>query len=333
MRALVTGGAGFTGVHLVRELLSRGHEVTILDITRGEHPDIAEELEERGARFEIGSIDDEAALAQAVPGHDVVFNLASAFRDIHEGTALFQRVDVDGTRLLLEVARREGVRRVVHCSTQGVHGSLPRGAVPGDEESPIAPIDYYCEAKVDAERVCREFVDSGMDIVILRPTSIYGPGDTFGWLKLFRMCRAGRFVMIGSGRTSNHPVYVEDLARAFVLAAEVPEAHGGVYLIGAAEYVTLNELVRAVGRAQGRSVRILRFPWYAPVHFVAWGVEILSRVFRFDPPIFRRRLTWFTTNRGWDISRARSELGYRPEVDLDEGLRRTGEWYRAQGLL
>jgi nucleoside-diphosphate-sugar epimerase len=306
--------------------------VTVLDITRGD-PKVADKLEAKGVRYIIGSLDDPEALAESVPGHDVVYNLASAFRDIHQGSDLFQRVDVDGTRRLLEASREAGVRRVVHCSTQGVHGSLPRREAPGDEDSPITPIDYYCVAKVDAEKVCEEFIEQGMDIVILRPTSIYGPGDTHGWLKLFRMCRKGRFVMIGSGRTHNHPVYVENLSQAFLLAADAPAASGKAYLIGDAEYVTLNELVRKAGEVQGRKVRMIRFPWYWPVHMVAWAMEIVSRPFGWEPPLFRRRLTWFTTNRAWKLDRARRDLGYDPAIDLDEGLRRTMEWYRSEGLL
>lgn len=332
MKALVTGGAGFTGVHLVKELLNQGHQVTVLDVTRGDPVD-TNPLQEQGAEFVLGSVDDDAVLEQAVPGHDVIFNLASAFRDIHQGTPLFQRVDVEGARKLFNIARREGVRRIVHCSTQGVHGSLPTGAVPGNEDSPLLPIDYYCEAKVDAETVCQEFIDDGMDIVIVRPTSIYGPGDTHGWLKLFRMCKKGSFFMLSSGQTNNHPVHVENLVQIFMLAAEVPEARGRTYLAGDETYVTLNELVEMIGKVQGRDVRIYRFPWHAPVYYLAWGMEMVSRPFDFEPPLFRRRLTWFTTNRGWDISRARKELGYQPRVDLQQGLKQTMNWYQSRGLL
>lgn len=332
MKALVTGGAGFTGVHLVQELLHQGHQVTVLDITRGDPVD-TDPLQQQGAEFVLGSVDDADVLEQTVPGHDVIFNLASAFRDIHQGTPLFQKVDVEGARKLFSIAQREGVRRIVHCSTQGVHGSLPADAVPGNENSPLLPIDYYCEAKVDAEKVCQEFIDQGMDIVIVRPTSIYGPGDTHGWLKLFRMCKKGSFLMLGSGQTNNHPVHVENLVQIFMLAAEVPDARGRTYLAGDGSYVTLNELVQLIGRVQGRDVRIYRFPWYKPVHFLAWTMEMASRPFDFEPPLFRRRLTWFTTNRGWDISRAREELGYEPKVDLQEGLKQTMEWYQSRGLL
>lgn len=315
----------------MRELLGKGHQVTVLDITEGDPIDTGP-LREQGATFVLGSVDDEAVLEQVVPGHDVIFNLASAFRDIHQGTPLFQRVDVEGARTLFRIAREQGVRRIVHCSTQGVHGSLPAGAVPGNEDSPLEPIDYYCEAKVDAENVCQEFIDEGMDIVIVRPTSIYGPGDTHGWLKLFRMCRKGRFLMIGSGKTNNHPVYVDNLVQVFMLAAEVPEARGRTYLAGDDSYVTLTQLVNLIGKVQGRTVRIYRFPWHLPIYLLSWAMEVVSKPFNFEPPLFRRRLTWFTTNRGWDISRARQELGYKPAVELEEGLRRTMEWYQSRGL-
>lgn len=332
MKVLVTGGSGFTGVHLIRALVSRGDDVTVLDISRGDPVD-TEPLERQGVRFLVGSVDDQRALDTSVPGSEVIYHLASAFRSIHEGASLFARIDVEGTRRLLMTARTCGVRRVVHCSTQGVHGSLPPGAVPGDEDSPLDPIDYYCEAKVAAEQVCAEFDASGMDIVNVRPTSIYGPGDTHGWLQLFRMCKKGRFVMIGSGQTYNHPVYVENLVQGLLLAADVPEARGRTYLIGDDSYVTLNELVERIGAIHGKSVRMIRFPWYEPVHALARLMEAASRPFGVEPLLFRRRLTWFKTNRGWDISRAKTELGYVAEISLDEGLRRTRDWYETRGLL
>lgn len=332
MKVLVTGGSGFTGIHLVRALVERGDEVTVLDISDADPLDSGP-LKSRGVRFVNGSVDDESRLAEVVPGQEVIFHLASAFRDIHQGAPLFQRIDVEGTRRLLVAARQAGVRRIVHCSTQGVHGSLPARQVPGNEDSPMAPIDYYCEAKVAAEAVCDEFLADGMDIVNIRPTSIYGPGDTHGWLKLFRMCRKGRFLMLGSGRICNHPVYVGNLVDAFLLAADVPAAKGRSYLIGDSEYVSLNELVRLIGEVQDTDVRIYRFPWYAPAYLVAYLMEIASRPFDYEPPLFRRRLTWFATNRGWNISRARTELGYEPRIGLEEGLRRTMGWYRERGLL
>jgi nucleoside-diphosphate-sugar epimerase len=332
MKALVTGGAGFTGVHLVRALLDRGDEVTVLDISAGDPVD-TDALRAQGVKFILGSVADKEPLEKAVSGQEVIFHLASAFRDIHQGAPLFHKVDVEGTHQLLDLARRAGARRVVHCSTQGVHGSLPPGELPGNEESPLAPIDYYCEAKVAAEAVCDRFVAEGMDIVNVRPTSIYGPGDTHGWLKLFRMCKQGRFLMLGSGSICNHPVYVGNLVQGFLLAADVPDARGRTYLVGDSEYVSLNELVRLIGKVVGTKVKLYRFPWYRPVHALAYLMEAASKPFNYEPPLFRRRLTWFSTNRGWDISRARTELGFQPRVSLEEGLTLTKQWYQQRGLL
>ena len=332
MKVLVTGGTGFTGLHLVRALAQRGDDVTVLDISDGDPADTAG-LKDQGVHFIKGSVDDKDILSRAVSGQELIFHLASAFRDIHQGPPLFQKIDVEGTRRLLSAAQKSGARRVVHCSTQGVHGSLPVDLVPGNEDSQIAPIDYYCAAKVAAEAVCDEFVAAGMDIVNIRPTSIYGPGDTHGWLKLFKMCKKGRFLMLGSGKTFNHPVFVGNLVDAFLLAGDVAEARGQTYLIGDDRCLTLDELVKLVGRIQGKDVRIYRFPWIAPVYFLAYIMELASKPFDFEPPIFRRRLSWFTTNRGWDLQRAGNELGFRPRVSLSQGLAQTMKWYQGRGLL
>lgn len=328
MRITVTGGAGFVGTHLIRKLLSDGHEVTSLDLN--DSP-VDAELRAKGARMLKGSVTDRSAVDAAVSGAEVVHHQASAFRDIHAPDEFYDDVDVNGTRTVLESARAAGARRVVVASTQGVHGILEQ--VPGNEDSPIAPRDHYCVAKVDAERVCEEFIALGMDVVIVRPTSIYGPGDTHGWLTLFRMIRKGRFVMIGDGQTWNHPVYVDNLVQLLMLVADSPHARGRTYIAADAEPVTLNELVDAVADTLGVRVRVFRFPFYKIAYGVATVVETAARPLKVEPMIFRRRLSWFRTNRNFSIDRARKELGYEPAVPLSDGLARTAEWYREQGLL
>lgn len=328
MRVLVTGGTGFCGSHLVRRLLDSGREVTVLDKESGT---VGRELESAGAKIEIGSVTDAEFVDRAVRGNDIVYHLASAFRDINASDDTYWDIDVNGTRNVLAAAKRHKVRRVVHCSTQGVHGSLEE--TPGNEESPITPNDYYCYSKYQAELVCQEFIQSGMDVTIIRPTSIYGPGDLYGWLKLHRIVRSGRFLMLGDGRTLNHPVFIENLIDALELAATVPEAKGRTYLIADEEPVTLNRLVTTVADASNVDVRIIHLPLYAPLWLVAAAVELVCKPFRIDPPIFRRRLSWFRTNRAFSIDRAKRELGYRPAVDLSQGLAQTAGWYEQQGLL
>ncbi len=328
MQVLVTGGTGFVGSHLVRRLLARGRRVISLDKNPGLFDD---ELRALGATLLSGSVVDVDAVDRAVAGCEVVYHLASPFGDILEPDAAYWDIEVIGTRNVLEAAGRHGVRRVVHCSTQGVHGSLLQ--TPGDENSPMAPRDYYCYSKVEGERVCQEFIERGLDVVIVRPTSVYGPGDTRGWLKLYQMVANGWFLMVGDGETLNHPIYVENLIDVFELAATVPQARGRAYLAGDEHPVTLTELVRGVADAVGTNVRIVRWPWYNLALGCAAAVERVSKVFGIAPPVFRRRLSWYNTNRAFRIDRAREELGYRPRVSLGEGLARTASWYRGAGYL
>jgi nucleoside-diphosphate-sugar epimerase len=328
MNVFISGGSGFVGAHLVRRLLDRGHRVTSLDKSPGLFDD---ELRSKGATLLAGSVTELDDVVRAMTGAELVYHLASPFGDILQPDSAYWDIEVNGTRNVLQAAKRLGVRRVVHCSTQGVHGIITRP--PGNEDSPIAPRDYYCYSKAEGEKVCREFMANGMDIVIVRPTSVYGPGDTRGWLKLYRMVAKGWFLMIGNGRTMNHPVYVENLVDLFELCGTSPAAKGRIYLAGDEEPVTLNELVNEVGAALGSNVRIIRFPWYGIAWLGATAVEVLSKTFRIRPPVFRRRLSWFRTNRAFQIDRAKAELGYSPRVPLREGLSRTAYWYRQAGYL
>lgn len=328
MRLLVTGGTGFVGTHLVRRLLSRGHQVTSLDPNPGLFD---EELRALGATVVTGTVGDAGEVDRLTAGQDLVYHLASPFGDILQPDAAYREVEIDGTRNVLAAAERHRVRRVVHCSTQGVHGIITNP--PGDEDSPIAPRDYYCHSKAEGEKVARDFMARGLDVVIVRPTSVYGPGDVRGWLQLFRMVQRGWFVMVGSGRTRNHPVYVENLIDLFEAAGTVPQARGRTYIGGDDASVTLNELVLAVAQALGTEVRILRFPSYRAALLGATAIEVVFRRLGRRPPVFRRRLSWFITNRAFRIDRARRELAYHPRIGLAQGLAHTATWYRERGLL
>jgi nucleoside-diphosphate-sugar epimerase len=142
MRALVTGGTGFTGSHLVRRLLARGDQVRVLDAAPGLFHD---ELRQLGAEITLGSVTDAALVDRQVAGTDVVFHLAAAFRKINLPKREYWEVNCQGTRHVADACLRHEVRRLVYCSTQGVHGHVARP--PGDESSPIAPEDYYQQTK------------------------------------------------------------------------------------------------------------------------------------------------------------------------------------------
>ena len=327
MRVLVTGGTGFTGTHLTRRLLRDGHEVVTIDNQPGL---FAADLGRLGATLLLGSVADRDLVVRAMEGCDVVFHLAAAFRKVNLPRAEYARTNVEGTRAVLEAALRHGVANVVYCSTCGVHGDVK--SWPADETAPIAPEDYYQVTKYEGERVVQEFVARGQGAVILRPAAIYGPGDPERFLRLFRRVQSGRFPMFGDGRAHYHPLYVDNLIDAFVLAAQSDRRRGDAYLIADEQYYTLDDLVRAIGDALGIAVEIRHYP-FRPLWLAALACETVYKVLPLEPPLFRRRVDWFRQNRAFDVRKARAELGYQPKVALREGLMATAAWYRAQRYL
>lgn len=327
MKVLVTGGTGFTGSHLVRRILERGDEARVLDNQRGL---VLDELEAAGAEILLGSITDAEVVNRAVEGCEVVHHLAAAFRQLNVPAKHYRDVNVQGTRNVMEAALRSGTRKVVYCSTQGVHGHVENP--PGDEDSPISPADYYQQTKYEGEAVVLEFTAKGVPSLILRPTAIYGPGDPARFLILFRLAARGSFWMFGDGEATYHPVYIDNLVGAFEAAAKSEREDGRAYLIGDEHYYSLNELVRLVGEAIDVQTKVRHLP-FRPLWLAAVFCEGVCKPLRIKPPLFRRRVDWFRQVRAFRIDRARSELGYEPKVGIHEGLRRTGQWYRAEGYL
>ena len=326
-RILVTGGTGFTGGHLVRRLISRGHEVIVLDNKQGI---VFDELEQLGAQITIGSVTDKALVDKLTAGCDTVQHLAAAFREINVPKSLYWDVNVNGTRYMLEAAQKHGVKRFVYCSTCGVHGDVQNPPAP--ETAPITPADYYQYTKYEGEKVAHEFMKQGMKITILRPAAIYGPEDPERWVMLFRRSTSGRFLMFGDGKATYHPLYIDNLTDALELAMTKEEAVGQTYLIADAEYYQLNDLVTEIGKAQGVDVNIVHLP-FTPLWLVAAIVEAVCVPLKITPPIFRRRVDWFRQNRAFDIGKARREMGYDPRIDLRTGLERTARWYKEHGYL
>jgi nucleoside-diphosphate-sugar epimerase len=327
MKVLVTGGNGFTGAALVLRLLEEGHQVVSLDTQTGIRSD---ELKKAGAEILIGSITDKDLLRRACEGAEVVFHIAAAFRELNVPDAHYFDVNVNGTRYVMEAAKAQGARKVIYCSTQGVHGHID--PAPGDESSPIAPEDYYQETKYLGEEVALEYHRNGLATTIIRPTAIYGPGDPARFLMIFKWANRGFFPMFGNGRTYYQPVYIDNLVDAFMLAMDPHKGNGEAYIIGDEEYLPIKDLVAQTGRALGKEVKIVFLP-IMPLLIAGHICEKACKPFGITPPLFPRRVDWYRQVRAFRIDKAKAQLGYQPRIGIAEGLRRTGEWYRANGFL
>ncbi len=326
MKALVTGANGFTSSYLVRNLLNKGYSVKGL-VRKSSNLDLLKDLEIELAYVDlaIDKISDDI-----MNDIDVVYHVGAAYRTEGVPQKYFWDVNVEGTRKLLVAAKKAKVKKFVHCSTVGVQGEIKNP--PAKETHPDNPGDYYQESKLDGEKLALKFFkEEELSGTVVRPVGIYGPGDT-RFLKLFKMINNGKFKMIGNGEVLYHLTYVEDLVEGFVLAGESKKANNEIFTIGGDGYLTLNELVAKIAKILDKSVSKIKIPVW-PVWTAGALCEFICKPLGISPPIFRRRIEFFVKDRAFDITKARTMLNYNPKVDLDEGLKRTAEWYKENNLL
>jgi len=327
VRVLVTGATGFTGGHLARGLRARGYDVTAaVRSTAG-----AVRMHEDGIRTVIGDLARPATLTDAVRGgYDVIYNIAALYREAGLPDSIYHQVNAIGVGQLIEAAAVAGVRRVVHCSTVGVHGDIEHP--PANEDAPLRPGDVYQVSKVEGERIAAAAAArTGVELVIARPSGIYGPGDR-RLLKLFRGVARRRFFILGEGRIFYHLTYIDDLVEGFRLCGDVPAANGRTYILAGGEIPVLNDLAAMIAEEAHVTPPRLHLPVW-PFLAAAAACEAICAPLGIEPPIYRRRVDFFTKSRAFDISRARGELGYAPSVSLREGIRRTLVWYKQHGWL
>jgi nucleoside-diphosphate-sugar epimerase len=315
-RVLITGGAGFLGINLVRFLLARGHPVTSLDLVPFEYPDV------RGQIREIqGDIRDPEAVRRAIEGAGWVVHAAAALplyspQDI-------RTTDVDGTRNVLEAARTSGVPRVVHVSTTAVYG-IPDHH-PLREDDRLHGVGPYGEAKVEAEALCLRYRAGGLCVPILRPKSFVGPERLGVFALLYDWAQDGcNFPVLGPGTNRYQLLDVEDLCAAIHLTGTLDAARvNDTFNIGAREFGTLREDYQAVLDRAGHGKRIVSLP-AAPA---IWTLRALERLHL--SPLYRWVYETVTEDSYVAIDKAERVLGFRPRYSNRDALLRNFEWYLA----
>ena len=325
-RVLVTGATGFTGGHLCRRLARDGYPVRALVRDCASEP----ELRREGIEPVLGDLRDPRFLERAVEGVTVVYHIAALFRQENVSRKEMWETNVQGTRNMLDAAIKAGVRRFVHCSTVGVHGDIKNP--PANERAPYGPGDHYQESKTEGERVVLSYGAEGrLPIVIFRPGGIYGPRD-LRFLKLFKAIKNKRFIMLGSGEVLYQLIYIDDLIEGILLCGTKQNAIGNVYILTGKEPTTLNHVVHVIAEVVGVHPTRLRFP-VTPVYVAGLACELICKPFGINPPLYRRRVDFFRKTRSFDISKAKTELGFNPNVDLATGIGLTAKWYQEQNLL
>lgn len=324
MKALVTGGGGFLGKAIVTRLKSRGDEV--VSLARGEYP----QLIDMGVHTVQGSLSDRDAVLNAAQGCDVVFHVA-AKASVDSRHEEFRATNVDGTRNVIEACRNLGIRRLVYTSTPSVvHGG---GDIQGADESIPYPDHYeayYPMTKAEAERMVLAANDKDLATVALRPHIIWGPGDNNLIPRLIQRAKAGRLVKVKGGPFLVDTVYVDNAAQAHLLAAEklTPGSSiaGKVYFISNGEPIDMADLIDRILALAGLPP-VKRQVSAKTLYILGRVLEPLYRLFapHLEPPVNRFVAHQLSTSHWFDISAARRDLGYEPEISIEEGLRRLAD--------
>jgi len=315
MKVMITGGAGFLGINLVRYLLDRGHQVVSLDIAPFDYPE----------RNKIGIVDGDIRkaddVALALQGCDSVVHCAAAL-PLYKPEDIFS-TDIDGTRTVLEQAQKAGIKRVVHVSSTAVYGVPDHH--PLFEDDRRIGVGPYGEAKVQAEDVCFEFRDKGMCVPVLRPKSFIGPERLGVFAMLYDWASEGRgFPILGNGRNLYQYLDVEDLCEAIYMCLTKDEAIvNDTYNIGAKEFGTFRGDFQAVLDRAGFGKKIKPFP-AGPAIMILRLLEALKL-----SPLYKWVYETACQESFVSIEKAEKKLGFVPKYSNKQALIRNYEWYLA----
>jgi nucleoside-diphosphate-sugar epimerase len=321
VRIVVTGATGLVGHAVARAALEHGHEARGLVRSAARAA-----LLPAGCAAVVGDVTaDPAALARALDGVDVLFHAAGLPESWQRDEAIFDRVNRAGTRNVLEAARAAGVRRVVYTSTMDVFAAPRGGTLVEGPLDPDPKRTAYERSKVAAQRDVDEAVSRGLDVVSVNPAAVYGPAPGVRGLNAF-MARllAARIPLLPPGGMS--VVTADGLARAHLAASESGRT-GESYLVSDA-YASIHELALAVAAAAGLR-RVARTAPEGLLVPAARALAPLARALRFTPLVAPGELEFLLWEARVDASKARRELGFRPEA-VEDGVRRTVAWLRGR---
>jgi nucleoside-diphosphate-sugar epimerase len=325
MKALVTGGGGFLGGAIVRVLLDRG--VKVVSFSRRYYPG----LEEIGVKQRQGDLADQDQVASAVEGCDTVFHVAGkpGVWGLYEE---YYRTNVAGTENVISACQRHEVRRLIYTSSPSV--IFDGKDMEGVDESVPYPDHYethYPKTKAMAERMVLKANGPQLATVVLRPHLIWGPGDNHLVPRIIDSGKKGRLRQIGHGANLVDSVYIDNAAEAHVLAAERlavgSTVAGKVYFVSQGEPLPVWELINRILAAGGLPPVTRRVPSRA-ARAAGWILESIYKGFRLkgEPPMTRFVARELSTAHWFDIDAARRDLGYTPQISIDEGMQRLGQY-------
>lgn len=327
MKVLVTGAAGFIGGHLVDMLVERGDEVRALVRPGG---DTSHLRALTGVEIIHSDLTDAASLKCAVRDVQRVYNVA-AKTGPWGPEEVYRATNVQGLANLMHAAIAAGVQRIVHVSSVTVHGVDVHGTA--DETAPLrGGSDPYSRSKVAGEQLLQQMIpDKGAQVTIVRPGLVYGPRDTSSFGRFATLIEQGKMIVIGHGKNHMPLIYVTDVVQGILLASAADHAIGREYILVNDEPSTQRDYLNTIASELGVSPPSRHIPYHLALS-IAFAAEMTGRLLQWKqpPPLTRFGVEVLGGENRFTISRARSELGFSPQVSLGEGVRKGVAWYRAR---
>jgi len=336
MKILVTGASGFIGSHLTERLVKEKHDVKVLirNENSRERRDSLELLKRLKVKIINGNLLDKESLKKATKDVDIIFHLAAIARPMAIPDELYFKVNEGGTRNLLEACKeknRKGkIKKIIIMSSVSAVGQT-KDRTPVNEQTECKPVDVYGWSKLAEENAAMEYFNKyKMPIVILRPPMVFGERD-FEMLKLFKIV-SKRFFPISNNNKCMEFLYAGNLVEACILAMKNGK-NGEIYHISNGEHYSINEVIHAIEKAVRKKVLPVKFPNFFMI-FGGYILELFARILHFHPPFKHDTVKWMT-EKSWysDISKAKKELSYSPIFSLEEGVKRTADYYKEKGYL
>ena len=328
MNILITGATGFIGSHLTKALLKADLNVKVSALVRG-LSDITTLQSLGNINYLYGDLQDRDSLKESIKDIDIVFHIAGILGKHGVPDADYYAINTEGTRDLLEACVENGqIKQFIYLSSAGVLGPNVENA---DEAYPFNPSNIYEITKAEAEKIASYYYNKmKVPVTVLRPEFLYGPGDMH-LLGLFKAIKKRMFFLIDGGQSFLHPTYIEDIIQALLTCCGNTATIGETYLIAGERSITVKEFTGLIAKYLGAK-RINRSLSAKTAALIARVLEFSLPILNIDPPLTLSRVKFFAESRSYDTSKAKKSLGLKPFM-LEEGIKRTIEWYKDRGYL
>lgn len=327
MKILVTGSTGFIGSYFIPMLLHQGHTVKLL--VRNEEK--ARKLFGNTCDYHIGDITDRSSLKGCCDGIDIVFHLvAKSGNDLptKENFEIFRKINVEGTENI--IAECTNVKKFIYVSSTAAMGLVKENPI--SEKSKCNPELPYQVSKYEAENLIRKKCKDNFPGIIVRPSKVYGVNETnYTYFTLAKLVKKGFFLKIGNGHNYTSNIYVHDFARFLVCLVDNGRI-GETYIVSSDKSIDFIESGKIIADELGIQLRVVKISPY----IMLMASSILERIFTIlgrKPVVTRRNIQMTLQDRVYDVSKVKREVGFTPEVSMEEGIRKVIRWYKKKGIV